>query len=248
MLTERLPYRYNLGCLLWSSVSEPIITAYTSARAVIYATPQCMLARYSFQRLGDIFCKGQNVYQQNMFGSLSGFDRSFLQLWSKTCTYPQTGPTTTRSSNFKTVRISSISKSEKMRRYKCLKIIMHHYRSHSGRPKRKKIHRLIRGCSVISSLPGFLGFRAFFPIGFFGNSTELSRAENSSFLTFVFSVVFLVVLGRTKLLVPILIINHCYQPAETKKKWSDRYLVVSTSFDRKCVDNGRQKKKEKKKS
>ena len=135
-----------------------------------------------------------------------------------------------------------------MRRYKCLKIIMHHYRSHSGRPKRKKIHRLIRGCSVISSLPGFLGFRAFFPIGFFGNSTELSRAENSSFLTFVFSVVFLVVLGRTKLLVPILIINHCYQPAETKKKWSDRYLVVSTSFDRKCVDNGRQKKKEKKKS
>ena len=25
MLTERLPHRYNLGCLIWSSVSEPII-------------------------------------------------------------------------------------------------------------------------------------------------------------------------------------------------------------------------------
>ena len=46
-------YTGNLGCLTWSSGSEPIIVAYTPARAVINATPQCMLARYSFDWLGD---------------------------------------------------------------------------------------------------------------------------------------------------------------------------------------------------
>ena len=36
---------------MWSSVREPIIIEYTSAR-VIHATPQCMPARYSFDWLG----------------------------------------------------------------------------------------------------------------------------------------------------------------------------------------------------
>ena len=35
------------------SVNEFIIIAYTSARAVVHTTPQCLLARYSFEWLGD---------------------------------------------------------------------------------------------------------------------------------------------------------------------------------------------------
>ena len=54
-LTERLPHRYsgNLSCVTSSSGSEPIIIAYTPARAVVNATPQCMLPRYSFGWLSD---------------------------------------------------------------------------------------------------------------------------------------------------------------------------------------------------
>ena len=52
--TERLPHRRNLGCLTWSPVSEPISSrTHQNERAVIRATPQCMLARYSFEWLGD---------------------------------------------------------------------------------------------------------------------------------------------------------------------------------------------------
>ena len=54
MLNERSPHQYNLGCLIWPSGSEPIIIAYTSARSAINVTPQCLLARYSFEGLDDI--------------------------------------------------------------------------------------------------------------------------------------------------------------------------------------------------
>ena len=76
-----LPHRYNLDRLIWSSVSEPIIIAYTSARAFMHATPQCMLARYSLEWLGNTyFSRAERL----MFASLSASDFVLLLL-RKTC-------------------------------------------------------------------------------------------------------------------------------------------------------------------
>ena len=56
---------------MWLSVSESNIIAYTSARAVIHATPQCMLRRYSFEWLDDNHVSKAERLQ--MLDSLSTF-------------------------------------------------------------------------------------------------------------------------------------------------------------------------------
>ena len=80
--------RYGL-CLIWSSVSEPIIIVHTSARAVMHATLQCMLARYSFEGVGDIYFFQGRASKTCLLLCPRLTDRVLLLL-RKTCTYRHT--------------------------------------------------------------------------------------------------------------------------------------------------------------
>ena len=58
----------------WMSGSEPIIIAYTPARPFTNATPQCMLARYSFEWMSDnLFLKEERLKRVWFSQSASDF-------------------------------------------------------------------------------------------------------------------------------------------------------------------------------